>query len=150
MRREREQRSQNPIFEKRVKVTIGPELIDPIFSHVDNLDQLKLLQDTRKRVMNEHGFGLQMLQEHDLLPFLIENHSQHKGQVLPGEVEIQIGITTSLSRIIFHQQIIKDNNVLVDTQCEYILVNDKGRPQRIPKEFVERLHTAALGHSSTS
>lgn len=116
---------------------ISQEYVDTYGNHLNEAKALIIFETERLKM-----FPKGHMPELGVLAVVREQHARYHAQVYEGE---SVGIKTSLyvegARLYFLHQMQRDGIVVVDNLVEAAMVNNVGRPTRIPPMLLQEIHS---------
>lgn len=133
----------NPIAKTQASYQIE-EGVDPSTNRAHYTQALKILEDERIHVFEEHGMPVaELAKERGLFGFVFELGAKYNAPLALGD-QIVVATTVFQTRptiLSFHQEIHKNWIPVVDAVVDVALVS-KNKPVRIPQEVIDKLKAA--------
>ncbi len=124
-----------PILVLDNPLVISQEYVDTYGNHLNEAKALIIFETERLRM-----FPKERMLELGVLAVVREQHARYNAQVYEGE---SVGIRTSVyvegARLYFLHQMQRGGIVVVDDLVEAAMINDQGRPTRIPSALLQEM-----------
>lgn len=130
------------VTERQTTYLVDNSFVDQRVGHIHHTGPLHILEAERIALFAHHRIDLEkMAREEKLYGYILEISIKYPGELWPDDLVVISSrvFQTRPTVISIHQKIARDGKTVVEAVVDAVMVDERGRPQPIPNEIIQKL-----------